>query len=326
MEPWLGQAKNPTEKRQIEAVRQWWDEHPMDYQGYDRKELKTDDDYRVFFRRVDASWWGATNQINSSNPVHLGDRLLNQSRVTGRRVLEIGCGMGTWTQTFAEWGCDVTTIDFSPNAVEMSRKRFQLAGLKAKVLEMNAGDMRALDDKFDFILSWGVIHHSPHTEQVVTEIHRVLKPGGEFGIMVYYKYSIHSIYVLLRLGLMRGELFSYGWQDLQSRYSEAVEHGGHPLARSWSKRGLKRLLAPLIVDRISFHSNPEVALMLLPSRFGIRRLAEKIVPLRIKELITGRMGHGIYALWTQGSVAASTRFGGATVFLPSVRFKAVNQG
>ena len=93
---------------------------------------------------------------------------------------------------------------------------------------------------------------------------------------------------------MRGEWVRYGWQGLQSHYSEAVEHGGPPLARSWSKRGLKRLLAPLIVERISFHSDPEVALMLLPSRCGIRQLAEKIVPLRIKELITGRLGHAIY--------------------------------
>jgi len=295
MEHRLEHAKNRTEKRQLEAVRQWWDEHPMDYEGYDRKELKTDDDYRAFFRRIDASWWNAKNQIHSSNPVHLGDRLLNQSRVTGRRVLEIGCGMGTWTQTFAEWGCDVTAIDLSPYAVEMTRKRLKLAGVKAKVSVMDAGDIRASADEFDFIWSWGVIHHSPHTEQIVKEIHRVLKPGGEFGIMVYYKYSIHSMYVLLRLGLMRGELFSYRWQDLQSRYSEAVEHGGPPLARSWSKRGLKRLLAPLIVERLSFHSNPEVALMLLPSRCGIKGVAQKIVPLRIKELITGRLGHGIYA-------------------------------
>jgi len=291
----LGGAKNLAKKHQLNEVRQWWDEHPMDYEGYNRKGLMTDDDYRAFFRRVDASWWNARNQINSSNPVHLGDRVLNRSRIKGRRVLEIGCGMGTWTQTFAEWGCDVTAIDLTPHAVEMTRKRLELAGLKAKILEMDAGDIRALADEFDFVWAWGVIHHSPHTEQIVKEICRVLKPGGEFGIMVYYKYSIHSMYVLLRFGLVRGELFSYGWQDLQGRYSEAVEHGGPPLARSWSKNGLKRLLAPLIVERISFHSNPEVALMLLPSRFGISGLAHKIIPLGIKELITSRLGHGMYA-------------------------------
>jgi len=179
--------------------------------------------------------------------------------------------------------------------VQMTNKRLELANLKARVLEMDAGNIKASPDEFDFIWSWGVIHHSPHTEQIVREIHRILKPGGEFGIMVYYKYSIHSLYVLFRLGLIRGEFFKYGWQGLQARHSDAEERGGTPLARSWSKRGLKRLLAPLVVDRISFHSNPEVALMLLPSWLGIKDWAEKKVPRRIKDLITSRMGHCIYA-------------------------------
>jgi 2-polyprenyl-3-methyl-5-hydroxy-6-metoxy-1,4-benzoquinol methylase len=295
MKELLKQPGNQTEKHQLDTVRQWWDEHPMDYQGYSRKELKTDNDYRAFFRSVDAAWWSSTKQINSSSPAHLGDRLLNRSKISGRRVLEIGCGMGTWTQAFVEWGCDVTAIDLAPYSVEMTRKRLELAGLKANVMEMDARDMRALGDQFDFIWSWGVIHHSPDTEQIVKEIHRLLKPGGEFGIMVYYKYSIHSTYLFLRFGLMRGEIFNYGWQNLQSRYSEGEEYGGPPLARSWSKIGFKKLLAPLIVDRISYHSDVDVALMLLPSRFGIGNLAQKIVPLRIKELVTRRLGHAMYA-------------------------------
>lgn len=291
----LKQGRNSEDNDQLNTVRCWWNEHPMDYQGYHRQELKRDEEHRAFFRRVDASWWNARNQINSASLAHLGDRLLNQGRIEGRRVLEIGCGMGTWTQTFAEWGCDVTAIDLAPYSVEMTKSRLKVTGLKASVMEMDARDMRALADQFDFIWSWGVIHHSPDTEQIVKEIERLLKPGGEFGIMVYYKYSIHSLYVLFRLGLIGGELFKYGWEDLQARHSDAEEQGGPPLARSWSKRGMRKLLAPLIVDRFSFHSNPEVALILLPSRFGIRRLTEKLIPLRIKELIVGRWGHGIYA-------------------------------
>jgi SAM-dependent methyltransferase len=286
---------NQNVNRQVHDVRQWWDEHPMDYQGYDKKQLKADDDYRAFFDRVDESWWNATSQINSSNPVHLGDRLLDKNRVAGRRVLEIGCGMGTWTQTFTEWGCDVTAIDLTGYAVEMTKKRLELAGLKADVLQMDAADTGLSADEFDFIWSWGVIHHSPHTEQIVKEIHRLLKPGGEFGIMVYHKYSIHSMYVLFRLGLIRGDLLRYGWQGLQARYSEAEEHGGPPLARSWSKSGLKRLLAPLVVERISFHSPRESAFMLLPSRIGVQQMAEKILPIKVKDLITGRFGHAIFA-------------------------------
>ncbi len=289
------QTRILSQGERIAEVRRWWDQNPMNYQGYERKKLESDADYRAFFAEVDAAWWNARNRINTPHPVHLGDRLLDRERVRGKRVLEIGCGMGTWTQTFAEWECDVTAIDLTPHAVEMTRKRLELAGLKAEVLEMDAGDIRADDGRFDFVWSWGVIHHSPHTEQIAREIRRVLSPGGEFGIMVYYKYSIHSMYVLLRYGLARGELLRYGYEGLQSRYSEAVEQGGPPVARAWSKRGLKRLLAPLVVERVSWHSDPEVALMLLPSRFGINRLAQRVVPRRVKEWITGRWGHAVYA-------------------------------
>ena len=222
---------------QIDDVKQWWDEHPMDYQGYDKKQLETDDDYRAFFAKVDEAWYNSTMQINSSNPAYLGDRLLDRNRVAGRKVLEIGCGMGTWTQTFAEWGCDVTGIDLTGYAVEMTKKRLELADLKARVIEMDAANTGLPDDAFDFIWSWGVIHHSPHTEQIVKEIHRLLKPGGEFGIMVYYKYSVHSTYVLVRLGLLRGELFRYRWQDLQARHSEAEDYGA-PLLRAPGQRGV----------------------------------------------------------------------------------------
>jgi SAM-dependent methyltransferase len=286
---------NPSTNRQVHDVRQWWDEHPMDYQGYEKKQLMTDNDYRAFFDKVDEAWWKSTMQINSSNPLYLGDRLLDKNRVAGRRVLEIGCGMGTWTQTFIEWGCAVTAIDLTRHAVEMTKKRLELAGLEADVLHMDAADTGLPSDEFDFIWSWGVIHHSPHTEQIVKEIHRLLKPGGEFGIMVYHKYSIHSMYVLFRLGLMRGELLRYGWQGLQARYSEAVEHGGPPLARSWSKRGFKRLLTPFAVERISFYSPREAAFMLLPSSIGVQQLAYRVLPIRVNDLITGRFGHCIYA-------------------------------
>ena len=180
-------------------------------------------------------------------------------------------------------------------AINRTRKRLELAGLKAEVLEMDAGKLDFPDGSFDFVWSWGVIHHSPHTETIVKEIQRVLKPGGEFGIMIYYKYSIHSIYVLIRLGILRGEVFKYGLQGIQNRYSEAENYGGPPLARLWSSKGFRRLLKPLVVERISCHSERSVAFMLFPSCLGINAFLGRIAPDSVKDLITGRFGHAMFA-------------------------------
>ncbi|MBF0308683.1 MAG: class I SAM-dependent methyltransferase [Magnetococcales bacterium] len=280
----------------ISSVRDWWDQHPMNYQGYVRYLPQTDDDYREFFRQADAGWWRNSCLVTSPNAAYAGDLLLCRERVAGKRVLEIGCGMGFWTQTFAEWGCDVTAIDLAPHSIQMTGKRLELAGLKADLRQMDARGIDAIDGPFDFIWSWGVIHHSPDTEQIARKIGGLLKPGGEFGIMIYYTWSMYSLYVLIRLGILQGRLWRHpGWNELQSRYSDGAEHGGAPLARSWSRRGMRRLLAPLVVERFSHHAERETALILVPSRFGIRNFVARHLSVSVQDGITARFGHALYA-------------------------------
>jgi SAM-dependent methyltransferase len=52
---------------------------------------------------------------------------------------------------------------------------------------MDAEHLDFPDGSFDFIWSWGVIHHSADTNQVLREVSRVLRPGGTFVAMVYYR-------------------------------------------------------------------------------------------------------------------------------------------
>lgn len=278
----------------VNDIRKWWSEHPMSYQGYVRPDLKTDDDYREFLRKVDEAWWTATNNTNTRNPAYICDNIISKKDIEGKRVLEIGCGMGTMTAQFASWGCDVTAIDLSPTSIEMTSKRLELAGLKARVLEMDAGKIEFPDEHFDFVWSWGVILHSPHTEQIVTEINRVMKHGGRFAIMVYYTFSMHSMYVLLRHGLLEFELFRHGWQGMQNRWSDGAEHGGVPLARSWTRGGFRKLLSPLIVEKITFHSNREAPFSFVPTA-PLKRLAKRITPVAVCDFLTTRFGHCIFA-------------------------------
>ncbi|MFQ6033065.1 MAG: class I SAM-dependent methyltransferase, partial [Candidatus Zixiibacteriota bacterium] len=106
-------------------------------------------------------------------------------------VLEIGCGIGTDGLQFAKNGANYTGVDLSPQAVKIAKERFSLFGVGGRIEVANAEDLPFEDDSFDHIYSFGVIHHSPHTERIIEEIHRVLRPGGTICIMVYNKSSIN---------------------------------------------------------------------------------------------------------------------------------------
>lgn len=96
----------------------------------------------------------------------------------GLRLLEIGVGLGADHQRFAEEGADLWGIDLTERAVEHSRTRLAAFGLSSN---LSVGDAERLDfpeESFDWIHSWGVLHHSPDTPKAIAEVWRVLKPGG----------------------------------------------------------------------------------------------------------------------------------------------------
>ncbi|OOP56602.1 MAG: hypothetical protein AYP45_08280 [Candidatus Brocadia carolinensis] len=108
----------------------------------------------------------------------------------GKKVLEIGFGMGTDHLSLAKQGGIMHGVDLTPRNLEITRKRFEIYGLKSELLVNDAENLPYDDNSFDFVYSFGVIHHSPDTQRIISEIHRVLKPGGKCWITVYHKNSI----------------------------------------------------------------------------------------------------------------------------------------
>lgn len=106
-------------------------------------------------------------------------------------VLEIGCGLGTDGLQFRRNNARYVGVDLTPTAIEMTKEHFRLFGFQGKFLVVNAEKLPFTDNTFDHIYSFGVIHHSPNTEAIVQEMHRVLRPGGSFCVMVYNKTSIN---------------------------------------------------------------------------------------------------------------------------------------
>jgi SAM-dependent methyltransferase len=113
------------------------------------------------------------------------DRVIPFEDLRNRKVLEIGCGMGLHSELMSRAGADVIAVDISETSVNATRTRMGLKSLACDARQMDAVSLDFPDDTFDFVWSWGVIHHSAQTGRIIREIHRVLKPGGEARLMVY---------------------------------------------------------------------------------------------------------------------------------------------
>jgi ubiquinone/menaquinone biosynthesis C-methylase UbiE len=125
-------------------------------------------------------------------------------RWRGRRVLEVGVGLGTDFVRFVRAGADATGIDLTEAAVAAVRDRLALKGLEADLRVADAERLPFADSGFDLVYSWGVLHHTPNTEQALDEVRRVLKPGGEARIMLYSRRSWVALGLWLRHGVLRG--------------------------------------------------------------------------------------------------------------------------
>jgi 2-polyprenyl-3-methyl-5-hydroxy-6-metoxy-1,4-benzoquinol methylase len=209
----------------------WWEANPM---GYDwHKTLQAQEGTREFYQGIDRRFFASSSFYRGKRPF---ERWIPFDQIKGKRVLEIGCGLGAHAQLLSQAGCNLTCIDLTEKGVMSTRQRLELNGLHADIRQMDAERMDFPDNEFDFVWSWGVIHHSADTERIVRNVFRVLKPGGEFRLMVYHRRSLSGLYCIGR-GLIAGKFFKgMSVQEVLSFYTDGY------LARFYTRKELRELL------------------------------------------------------------------------------------
>jgi ubiquinone/menaquinone biosynthesis C-methylase UbiE len=125
------------------------------------------------------------------------------NRYKGKKVLEIGVGLGADHQKFAEADAILYGIDLTRRAIDHTHHRFDLLGLISKLKVADAENLPFDDETFDLVYSWGVLHHSPDTPKAIDEVFRVLKSGGVAKLMIYHKYSFVGYMLWIRYALLR---------------------------------------------------------------------------------------------------------------------------
>jgi ubiquinone/menaquinone biosynthesis C-methylase UbiE len=158
----------------------------------------------------------------------------------GKKVLEIGCGIGTDTINFARAGAEVTAVDLSEKSLEIARRRAEVFGLRDRIrfLQVDSEHLSDYlpDEAFDLIYSFGVIHHTPHPERVLAQLPRYFKPDTTVKIMVYNRWSWKVIWILFRYG--KGQFWRL--DELIADNSEA--QNGCPVTYVYSRRQGRKLL------------------------------------------------------------------------------------
>lgn len=164
------------------------------------------------------------------------DSFAEFDRWNGRRVLEVGVGLGTDFVRFVRAGADAVGIDLTEAAVSAVKQRLAQEGLAADVLVADAEQLPFDTASFDLVYSYGVLHHTPDTSAAVEEVRRVLRPDGEARIMLYSRRSWFAFAAWALWGLGRGR----PWASISSVLADNLESPG---TKAYTLAELERLFA-----------------------------------------------------------------------------------
>ena len=173
-------------------------------------------------------------------------------RFCGKKVLEIGPGLGTDLLQFAQNGAKTYAVDLAQGHLELTQKNF---GLHGCVAPCALGDAEALpfeNEVFDCVYGFGVLHHTPDIEIAIAEIHRVLKTGGRAIIGLYHRDSAYYwVSTIFFRGVVLLGLLKRGYRNLMSEIEfRSADSDAMPLVKVYGRNEVKRLFGGFRMSKI----------------------------------------------------------------------------
>jgi len=150
----------------------------------------------------------------------------------GARILDVGCGIGTYVRRFRESSDDVHGIEVEPERV--AEASAELPGIVLGVGEA----LPYPDDHFDLVFSNEVIEHVDDDRATAAEMVRVTKPGGSIVVFApnrLFPFETHGAYF--------GQRYVFGNVPLVNWLPDPLRDRFVPHARAYTSRGIRRLFA-----------------------------------------------------------------------------------
>jgi SAM-dependent methyltransferase len=133
-------------------------------------------------------------------------RLVNFEGYAGKRLLEVGCGIGTDLVRFGRGGAVATGVDLSRTALDLASRNAEHAGVSLDLKLANGEALPFEDSCFDVVYCHGVLQYTADARLMVEECRRVLKPDGEGIFMVYNRVSwLNALSKVMRVDLEHGD-------------------------------------------------------------------------------------------------------------------------
>ncbi len=222
--------------KSIADVRRYWDERPCNIRHSPRPVGS-----REYFDEVEARKYFVEPHIPA---------FAEFERWQGKRVLEVGCGIGTDSVNFARAGAELTAVDLSSESLRIAQQRAEMLDVADRIqfVHANAEELTsAVSGEYDLIYSFGVIHHTPRPERALAEMRALAAPAGMLRVMVYHRFSWKVLWILLAEG--HGRFWKL--DELVAKYSEAQT--GCPVTYAYSRRDGRELVerSGFRVDEVS---------------------------------------------------------------------------
>ena len=211
--------------KKIEDVQRFWDSRPCNVR-HSPKPVGS----REYFDEVETRKYLVEPHIPA---------FAEFERWSGKRVLEVGCGIGTDTVNFARAGASVTAVDLSGESLGIARERAQVMGVADRIefVQANAEELSSAltAEPYDLVYSFGVVHHTPRPERALASMRALTTAGGTLRLMVYHRRSWKVASILARNG---GRLWRT--DELVARHSEAQT--GCPVTYTYTRRQGRELV------------------------------------------------------------------------------------
>jgi ubiquinone/menaquinone biosynthesis C-methylase UbiE len=177
---------------------------------------------------------------------HLAVVEMDLNSLKGKLVLDIGSGAGGHAALYRSHGASVIAVDYTPERVDCTAHKLKLLDSVpgyGKAMRADAENLPFEDNSFDIVHSNGVLHHTPDTSKAISEVLRVLKPGGQAAIMLYSRHSLYFWLNLVPNAILDFSIFKYPEHEWVGRLTEGkpkFQSEKNPYTRVYSRKEILR--------------------------------------------------------------------------------------
>jgi 2-polyprenyl-6-hydroxyphenyl methylase/3-demethylubiquinone-9 3-methyltransferase len=133
------------------------------------------------FSELSHHWWdihGPLSSLHDINQVRMDWILSVMTDLSGKQVLDIGCGGGILSESLAKAGAQVTGIDISTEVLAVAKKHAEHQQLKIAYIESSAESFSQENHQFDVVTCMELLEHVPDLSSTIAACAQLLKPSG----------------------------------------------------------------------------------------------------------------------------------------------------